>query len=55
MIRMFRNVARGFSLVRTTLRGRTTKGGVPRNDKNPKQNEFWYLNLEFRICLEFRN
>ena len=33
MIRMFNNVVRGFSLVRTTLKGRTTKGGVPRSDK----------------------
>jgi len=27
MTKMFRNVVRGFSLVRTTLKGRTTKGG----------------------------
>jgi len=25
------------------------------NDENSKQSEFWYLNLEFLICLEFRN
>jgi hypothetical protein len=25
------------------------------NDQKSKQNEFWYLNLEFWICLEFRN
>ena len=25
------------------------------NDQNSKQNEFWYLNLEFWICLEFRD
>jgi len=33
MRNMFANVVRGFSLVRTTLKGRTTKGGdMPRND-----------------------
>ena len=25
------------------------------NDQTPKQNEFWYLDLEFRICLAFRD
>ncbi len=24
------------------------------NDQNSKQNKFWYLNLEIRICLGFR-
>jgi hypothetical protein len=30
--KVFRNVVRGFSLGRTTLKGRTTKVGMPRND-----------------------
>jgi len=25
------------------------------NGQNSKQSDFWYLNLEFWICLEFRN
>jgi hypothetical protein len=25
------------------------------NDQTLKQNEFWYLDLEFWICLGFRN
>jgi hypothetical protein len=24
------------------------------NDQNPKRNGFWYLDLEFWVCLEFR-
>jgi len=31
-----------------------TKQYQSTNDKISKQNEFWYLNLEFRICLGFR-
>ncbi len=33
LIRMFRNVVRGFSLVRMTLKGRATKGGRASHDK----------------------
>jgi hypothetical protein len=25
------------------------------NDQNSRRNEFWYLNLEFWVSLEFRN
>jgi hypothetical protein len=33
---------------------RNTKQFQSTNDQNSKQGEFWYLNLGFWICLEFR-
>jgi hypothetical protein len=32
----------------------STKQYQMTNDKNSKQNGFWYLNLGFRVCLGFR-
>jgi hypothetical protein len=37
MIRMLNNVVRGFSLVRTTLKGRTTKGDCASQRQNNKR------------------
>ena len=45
----FKNVVRGFSLVRTTLKGRTTKGG-PHNDRRSLP-AFFYCHCERSVAI----